>query len=57
MPPIQLNINISLNQQSCGTIRVEESIELPAMDFLALAKVLGQFHDLAQAIKAKQVKP
>lgn len=55
--PIRMLINISLYQDSGGTIRVEENIELPAMGFLELAKVMGQFHDLAQVIRAQQMQP
>jgi hypothetical protein len=34
-----------------GTLNVSETVNLTVEDFLGLAKVLGQFHDLAQAIK------
>jgi hypothetical protein len=51
--PIRLQINISMYQPgSGGTIRVEENVDFPAgMEFLELAKVLSQFHELAQQIK------
>jgi hypothetical protein len=56
MPQIRMSINISLSQDNCGSIRVEENLELPAMDFLELAKVMGQFHDLAHAIRNQRSK-
>jgi hypothetical protein len=55
--PITMNINISLYQpMGSGTIRVEETVDLPELDFLELSKVLGQFHELAKAIKAQHAK-
>jgi hypothetical protein len=32
-------------------LSVEEVFDLTAQDFMAMAKILGQFHDLAQEIK------
>ena len=56
-PTIQMNVNISLYQPGYGgTLRIEEQVELPAADFLELAKILGQFHDLAKKIKAEKAE-
>jgi hypothetical protein len=55
--PITLQINIRLYQpMGSGTISIDESVELPTLDFLEMSKVLGQFHDLVTAIQARHAK-
>ena len=48
---IQANIR---DTQGGGFLSVSESVDIDAMDFLEIAKILGQFHDLAQKIKTQQ---
>lgn len=38
-------------------LNVDETVELGALDFLGIAKVLGRFHDLAQAVKTDGERP
>lgn len=54
-----LAVNLSMTQQEDGRfhgqgLEVREHIVLPAMSFLELAAILGQFHNLAERIKAER---
>jgi hypothetical protein len=37
-----------------GDLRVEESFEFPTTSFTEICRILGQFHDLAEKIRAEQ---
>ena len=53
-PEFELQFQIYLRQTGYGSgqIQLSETVTIGAMSFLELAKVLGQFHDLAESIKA-----
>jgi hypothetical protein len=48
-------IRIQIQETSQGGgLNIEESYPLESNDFLSIAKILGQFHDLATAIKSQE---
>lgn len=49
---IDIRIQQLWYQSHQGNIQLRENIRIPAADFLALAQILGQFHDLAKRIEA-----
>jgi len=52
MKTFELQIQIYIRSNQGDSLSVGETITIVADDFLSIAKVLGQFHDLAQAIRA-----
>lgn len=52
----ELDINISLRSVRGygGQLNISERVTVPATGFLELCQVLGQFHELAEALKAKK---
>lgn len=55
MIPLELRINVSLNQPAMGgRIQLEENLELPATDFQGIAAIMAQFHNLIAEIKKQQ---
>jgi hypothetical protein len=50
--PISMNISIRIQQQypTAGYMVLENSLQLNAQDFIEMAKILGQFNDLATRI-------
>ncbi len=52
MEPLEVRINVEIYQRSGGgTLRVSESVELPARGFLELCSVLAQFHALSESLR------
>lgn len=51
--PISLNISIRIQQQypTSGYMVLENQLQLNAQDFLEMAKILGQFNDLATRVE------
>jgi hypothetical protein len=55
-----LNISVRVMQRDQhgysggGALTVEHRFEVGASDFMEVAKILGQFHDLAEAIKSSK---
>lgn len=54
MKQFTLRISVYVNSNQGDMLQVSEELQIKAMDFLDIAKILGQFHDLAQVIKEKQ---
>jgi hypothetical protein len=51
MHKYELYISIQIRDlQQSGSLNVSETVQVNANDFLSIAKILGQFHDLAQSI-------
>lgn len=48
---LQISARIEQRGDGYGGLRIEENIEIKASDFIEMAKILGQFHDLAQKVK------
>lgn len=48
---IEVRIQQLWYQSYQGNIVLRENIRIPASSFVELAKILGQFHDLAKAIE------
>jgi len=54
-PRYRMYIRIQIQETSQGGgLNIEESYPLESNDFLSIAKILGQFHDLATAIKSQE---
>jgi len=55
-PRYELRVNVSIrdSEQGYGQIAVEETLPVDTASFLEMAKILGQFHDLTEAIKKTQ---
>lgn len=51
---MQLSITVSLRSDFGDRLEVREDFEMGQIDFLEMAKILGQFHDLAQKLKSKK---
>jgi hypothetical protein len=51
----ELDINVSIRQAAGygGQLNISERVQVPAHGFLELCQVLGEFHKLAEALKAK----
>lgn len=49
-----LQISIYITSNRGDRLNVNETVSLSVCDFLDIAKILGQFHDLAQLLKAKK---
>lgn len=55
----QLAVTLEVRQLEDGRwtgregLQVREQVELPALGFLEIAALLGQFHELAERIKAQ----
>lgn len=48
----QLYIDVQIrDNRGSGGLSIREDLELPAADFLQIAAILGQFHELAQKFK------
>lgn len=47
---LDMRISIRNRYSGGGGLDVSEQVNLAAADFLEVAKILGQFHDLAQQI-------
>jgi hypothetical protein len=55
MNKYEMYIHIQLrDSQNGGTLNVSESVTITASNFLELAKILGQFHELAEKIRASR---
>lgn len=52
----ELNINITIRSNFGDNLQVSETVSIQAADFLDMAKVLGQFHDLAVAMKIQSAE-
>ena len=52
----ELEIRVSLHEVNRGGngLDVSERLEIGGMEFMELAAVLGEFHNLAKQIKARQ---
>ncbi len=51
-PRYRLTVRATITDQHFGGgLTVEETVDVRAEDFLELARILGQFHDLAQRLK------
>lgn len=48
---VRIDITIQQRDQYQGQLRVEESFNVSATDFLELAGILGKFHELAEKIQ------
>lgn len=51
----ELDINVSIRtvEGYGGNLNISERVQVPATGFLELCQVLGKFHELAEALKAK----
>ena len=52
-PRYELRVAVSIRdtEQGYGEINITETLGMNADSFLEMAKILGQFHDLAESIK------
>jgi hypothetical protein len=48
---VRIDITIQQRDQYQGQLRVEETFNVSATDFIELAGILGKFHELAEKIK------
>ena len=55
----EVNIRVNIRKRvvpqgyySGDSFSVDESLEVEAKDFMAVAKVLGEFHDLAEKLRS-----
>jgi hypothetical protein len=57
-PKYKLNIRAEIRptEYGCGAqgLQVSEEVDVSAENFLEMSKILGQFHDLAEKIRAEQ---
>ena len=51
---LRIEVNVSQSSYGSGGLHLREEIEIPEADFLEMAKILGQFHDLAEKIKRER---
>jgi len=52
---MQVTVRVDIYQpQGGGSINVNESFEVNDCDFIEMAKILGQFHELAKRIKSER---
>ncbi len=54
----RLMVRATITDQQYGGqgLTIEETVDIAAEDFLELAKILGQFHDLAQRLKVVPIR-
>lgn len=50
----ELQVTIYITSDRGDRLNVNETVTLAVDDFLDMAKVLGQFHDLAQSLNARK---
>jgi len=50
---IQVNVNAFNDPDAYGDLSVSETIELRAMDFMDMSKILARFHELADEVRKK----
>jgi len=52
-PRYELRVDVSITdtQSGYGRLAVTEAVSVNTASFLEMAKILGQFHDLAESIK------
>lgn len=53
MKTFELNISIAISSNQGDRLHVTETVQVIAGDFLDIAKILGQFHDLATILRIK----
>jgi hypothetical protein len=53
---ISITVRISQSPYGSGTINLEENFEIGPTDFVGLAGIMGQFHDLAQKLRERKPK-
>jgi len=51
---LRIHIEIEDRRYHQGRLSISESLYLNVADFLTMAKILGQFHELAEQIKKSQ---
>lgn len=51
---LRIEVNVSNANYGGGGLHLREEIEMEDTDFLEMAKILGQFHDLAEKIKRER---
>ena len=51
---LRIEVNVSQSEYSSGGLHLREDLHIHEMDFLEMAKILGQFHDLAEKIKRER---
>lgn len=49
-----LQIAVYITSNNGDRLNVSETVEVPASDFLDIARILGQFHDLAIALRSRK---
>lgn len=57
MKTFELQIQVYIRSNQGDNLSVSETVSIQAEDFLSIAKVLGQFHDLAQTLRTVQKVP
>ncbi len=51
-----LDVRVSIRGQYAGQgLEIAESLQVEAADFLAMAKILGQFHDLVRSLNRTEI--
>lgn len=53
----ELQVSVYIHSNMGDQLNVSETVTIPTQSFLDIAKVLGQFHDLAQSLKLKGSQP
>jgi hypothetical protein len=53
---LRISVNVSQSNYGSGGLHLQEEIEIAEADFVEMAKILGQFHDLAEKIKRERAK-
>ena len=51
---LRIEVSISDRESGYGRLGVSETVLVNSRSFLEMAKILGQFHDLAESIKKTQ---
>ncbi len=51
---LRIEVNLVQSEYGSGGLHLREEIEIAQADFLEMAKILGQFHDLAEKIKRER---
>ncbi len=51
---LRIEVNVSQSEYGSGGLHLREEIDIREGDFLEMAKILGQFHDLAEKIKRER---
>lgn len=57
MKTFDLQIAVYITSNEGDRLNVSETVSVQANDFLDVAKILGQFHDLATALRSKNSQP